>query len=309
MTMYHNQEPSFRPSDQEAANTYAVDTKYMNSELARILSQDRMLNAHLPLLPSNLELREDARVLDVACGPGGWVCEVAFHHPQMQVIGVDINAELIEYARATAQVQGLDNAAFQVMNVVAGFADQAPSAPESPGSHSLDFPDAHFDFVNGRFLVSFLKAEWWPRLVREMVRVTRPGGIIRLTEGNGFDMILTGSPAMQRYKQILNQTFERDQRMTVLTPYLGPWLQGAGCTDVHTEAYLIDFHPGSQEYEAIYRNIEVAYYELIELVLKVDPTFTREELEEAYRQCLIAMGQPDFYGQWFCASAWGRAPS
>ncbi len=306
MTTDSHHEPSFRPPDSLTTSTYAVDTKYLNSELARILSQDRMLNAHLPLLPPDVELREDARVLDVACGPGGWVCELAFHHPQMQVIGVDINAQLIEYARTTAQVQGLDNAVFQVMNVVSGFATPTPSSSVSVSSHSLDFPDAHFDCVNGRFLVSFLKTEWWPKLVREMVRVTRPGGVVRLTETNGFDLIITASPAMQRYKQILNQTFERDHRMTVLTPYLGPWLKGAGCTNVRTEAYLIDFAPDSQEYEAIYRNIEVAYYELMDLVLKVDPTFTREELEEAYRQCLIAMGQPDFCGQWFCASAWGR---
>ena len=48
-------------------------------------------------------------MLDLACGPGGWACEVARLYPQIDVIGVDISEKMMRYARAHAQAQRLDN--------------------------------------------------------------------------------------------------------------------------------------------------------------------------------------------------------
>ena len=84
----------------------------------------------------------------------------------------------IEYARSLARVQGLENAAFVVMDV----------------TQPLDFPDDSFALVNGRLLMSCLSSEAWPFLVRECLRVTRPRGIIRLTD---CERGLSTSPALE----------------------------------------------------------------------------------------------------------------
>jgi ubiquinone/menaquinone biosynthesis C-methylase UbiE len=321
------QDPRF-PAD--SSNTYTIGIEHMNSEMARLMGQERMLNEHMPLLPPGIDLSEQAHVLDIACGPGGWAMEVGFHYPDMQVVGVDINQQLVDYATAMARVQGLDNVIFLPMNVTLGFdqtdaswqqagtddEDEAsptqgaqPSRDQRTRSYGLDFPDSSFDFVNARFMMGFLKEGWWPRMVAEMARVARPGGILRLTECNSLDVFVTNSPAVERYRDILNEAMKSDKRLSVITPNLGRWLKQAGCVEVKTTPHLIEYSVGSKEYEAVYRNFEIGFYELINFVLKVLPSHTREELKELRRQCLIEMGQLDFCGQWFFVSAWGRKPA
>jgi ubiquinone/menaquinone biosynthesis C-methylase UbiE len=309
----------------DPANTYVFGIEHLNSEMARLMGQDQVCNSYIPLIPPGVTLPASGRVLDVACGPGGWAMELAFHYPEMRVVGVDINEQLIDYAQAMARVQGLDNVTFRPMNVTLGF-DQTDALQELPQEeevgpqasnegtardhrvhpYGLDFPADSFDFVNARLLGGILKRGWWQKLIREMVRVTCPGGVIRLTEANGHDIFITTSPAIQHYQEILRTAFERDQRLSMMTAHLRPWLMEAGCYEVQMAPYCIEYYYGSKEYEAMHRNLEVMLYQFMHFALKMDPSLTREDLEQLYRQCLIEMGQPDFSGQWLFVSVWGR---
>ena len=88
-------------------------------------------------------------LLDLACGPGGWVMEWAATYPHIEAWGVDISTLMIEYAQQTAQAAGLTNAHFLEMDV----------------SKPLDsFADQSFDLVNVRYLIGFLPAARWPAL-------------------------------------------------------------------------------------------------------------------------------------------------
>src|SRR5947208_13801729 len=101
----------------------------------------------------------------MACGPGGWALEIAYTHPEIEVVGFDISQAMIDYARARARVQGLDNASFRVMDM------QKP----------LDFPDGSFDLVNGRFVL-FIPTSFIPVFLKECFRISRPPGPLRFTE-------------------------------------------------------------------------------------------------------------------------------
>jgi ubiquinone/menaquinone biosynthesis C-methylase UbiE len=105
-------------------------------------------------------------ILDIACGPGGWVLDLAFEYPKTKVVGIDISSTMVEYARVQAWTQGLENASFTVLNAL----------------QPLAFPDHPFDLVNARSLVGFMPDKAWPVLLQECTRVTRPGGVIRMTE-------------------------------------------------------------------------------------------------------------------------------
>ena len=105
-------------------------------------------------------------MLDVACGPGGWALELAQAYPHMQVTGFDISAGMIDYAKAQAHASLLDNVHFFVANAMQPF----------------DFPADSFDLVNVRHLEGVIPVAVWPEMLKEMFRVTRPGGIIRLTD-------------------------------------------------------------------------------------------------------------------------------
>src|SRR5260370_35227323 len=74
---------------------------------------------------------------------------------------------MIRYAQAHAKTQGLDNASFQVMDAL----------------KPLEFPDDAFEFVNARFISPFMPRDAWPNFLRECLRITRPGGIVRITDG------------------------------------------------------------------------------------------------------------------------------
>jgi hypothetical protein len=46
--------------------------------------------------------------------------------------------------------------------------------------HGLPFPDGQFTSTHQRLLVAAIPALQWPRVIRELVCVTRPGGWIEL---------------------------------------------------------------------------------------------------------------------------------
>src|ERR1700732_5215301 len=83
------------------------------SEMARLLAQDRLITAGMGgLFSERFDLVGIHRLLDVACGPGGWALQVALRYPENEVVGIDISRTMIDYATAQAQLQGLDNASF-----------------------------------------------------------------------------------------------------------------------------------------------------------------------------------------------------
>src|SRR6266436_7363217 len=157
------------PRGQDNPSNYFVEDRSSNPEMIRLMIQDRTITEGMggPLSeqadPASLH-----RVLDIGCGPGGWLLETAFRYPHMELTGIDISWRMIEYARAEAQARKLtDGVAFLVMDAL----------------HPLEFSDASFDLVNIRFGSSFLLVTDWPRPLSELLRVTCPGGIVRLTDG------------------------------------------------------------------------------------------------------------------------------
>src|SRR5579864_1015584 len=171
------------------------DNKYFitdsEAELARLVEQERVISKALGgLLPEHADqaafVAPFQRVLDVACGSGGWVLNMAQTYPHLQIMGFDIDATMISYATTQAKVGKLENASFRVMNAL----------------DPLDYPDNFFDLVNARFLV-VLGQSAWPQLMQELFRITRPGGFIRLTEVE--DDSVTTSPAFERMMVIFLQ--------------------------------------------------------------------------------------------------------
>src|SRR5450432_3339515 len=141
-------------------NTYILDPESV-AEMTRLIQLDqfttRAMGGPLEEHPDPSHLR---RVLDLACGPGGWVLDVAFDYPEIEVMGVDISETMLRYAIARAQSQQIANASFGLVNI--------------------------------RLLVGVLARTAWPAFLQECQRITRPGGIMRLTEADNAG--LTNSP-------------------------------------------------------------------------------------------------------------------
>jgi ubiquinone/menaquinone biosynthesis C-methylase UbiE len=95
------------------------------------------------------------RFLDVAAGPGGLSLPAA--RLGAEVLATDWSPAMIERFEARAREEGLSKAEGRVMDC-----------------HALDLPDDTFDVAGSQFGVMLVPDQ--SRALREMVRVTKPGG-------------------------------------------------------------------------------------------------------------------------------------
>jgi ubiquinone/menaquinone biosynthesis C-methylase UbiE len=113
--------------------------------------------------------RPGMQVLDLASGTGEPAISLASQvGPQGQVIGIDINAELLEVARDRAQQRSLSNIEFREAD-----------------AHALPFVSESFDLVTSRFGIMFF--EDVARALGEARRVLRPAGRIALLAWGPFE--------------------------------------------------------------------------------------------------------------------------
>ena len=120
----------------QSESTYVIDSESA-AETARLMHQDRLITEQIGgLFPLEIDSSKISQILDLACGPGGWALAVAHAYPKTQVIGVDISQTVVRYANAQAWAQGLNNAHFEVLDIL----------------KPLEFDDASFDVVNGRLI-------------------------------------------------------------------------------------------------------------------------------------------------------------
>jgi ubiquinone/menaquinone biosynthesis C-methylase UbiE len=121
-----------------------------------------------------LDLRAGLAVLDVGSGTGVDTIEVAKAVGVAgRTVGLDRSAEMVAEARERAAGAGV-------------------SVEFVPGdAHSLDFPDASFDRVRTeRMLIHLADPE---AAVREMVRVTKPGGLVVASDIDGGTMFFNST--------------------------------------------------------------------------------------------------------------------
>jgi ubiquinone/menaquinone biosynthesis C-methylase UbiE len=237
------------------------------------------------------ERKAPVHILDIACGPGGWVIDVAGEHPEYEVTGVDIGQPMIDYARSLAKVHGYDNAHFSRMDVL----------------KPLDFPDEAFDLVNARTLFGFMSPDTWPQLLGECLRITRPGGIIRLTE---LEAPVTTSLALNwlwdvasRSLFITERSFSRDGRHIGIIAVLKRLLREAGYRDVSHKGYAYDL--ADPEHREGFRQHWMIAFTLIQPFHISSGVTTEEEYTMHYQRMLAEMLADDFDGIWFYLSAIG----
>ncbi|RIB08452.1 S-adenosyl-L-methionine-dependent methyltransferase [Gigaspora rosea] len=115
------------------------------------------------IAPIHNELKnDDFKVLDVGCGPGSWVCELA-NDFRASCYGVDI--------QPTFPTQKPRNAQFHIANILNG----------------LPFDDNFFDYIHVRFMIMFFtQEEWETKVIVELFRVLKPNGYLEFVEGDAM---------------------------------------------------------------------------------------------------------------------------
>jgi ubiquinone/menaquinone biosynthesis C-methylase UbiE len=119
--------------------------------------------------PITRHLRERAlaparvKLLDVACGTGRVLHQLAAAHPELRYHGVDLSPFYVKAARAR-------------------LADVAEVSLAVENAEHLPYVDGHFDVVTSVYLFHELPRNARRNVVREMFRVLRPGGLVVLED-------------------------------------------------------------------------------------------------------------------------------
>ena len=235
------------------------------------------------------------RVLDIASGNGEWTISAAQALPEVQFVGIERNTGLVERARARAKASGVSNATFMVMDPFG----------------LLDLPSGTFDLVNARYIVGLLEAAAWPTVLQEFVRVTRPGGVIRLTEN---DLPISNTVAFAQLGGLIsdalyekNRSFSSNGQLLSVTPALKRLLQDAACQEVHQEVWFTNFSAGMPAHADLCQKLSETY-RLIQPFLISTGVTTQETAEQTYQQMLSEMESDDFSAGAFSLTVWGTRP-
>ncbi|RIA99739.1 S-adenosyl-L-methionine-dependent methyltransferase [Glomus cerebriforme] len=104
-------------------------------------------------------IRGECKVLDVGCGPGTWLLDLASRYDKSSFFGVDIKSIYPSQIKPA-------NLKFIQADV----------------SDGLPFPDNEFDFVNQETMLFIWTIDQWDFILSELIRVTSPGGYIQICE-------------------------------------------------------------------------------------------------------------------------------
>ena len=274
-------------------NDYFIDAESA-TEMARLIEQERYITTAMGgLFAERSDIATMHSILDLGCGPGQWARDLAFEYPKIKVTGIDISQTMVQYARAHARVQGLDNVSYEVMDI----------------SKPLAFPDNSFDLVNGR-LIAFLTPEKWTSLLRECMRIVRPGGVIRLTENE----VVTTNPATDtafslfyRAMTRAGQSFSPTGRVLGITSRLSQLLKKTGCTNIGYGAHALDFSAGTQIHSN-FTEVAMIFLTLMQPFLVGTGVTTQEEHQDLLQQMQLEMYSDDFSAVMFLLTAWGEKP-
>jgi ubiquinone/menaquinone biosynthesis C-methylase UbiE len=281
----------------EHPSTYFVQDRSNQEELNRLRVLDQMLTASMGgVLPEKPDLSGILRVLDVGCGTGGWLIELAKTIPTCTtLIGVDVSRTFIEDARAQAEAEQVsDRVEFHVMDAL----------------RMLEFPNKFFDLVNQRAGHSWLRTWDWRKLLQEYQRVSRPGGVVRITEPEGTTV--SSSPALSRFSELSIQALHQAGHFFTptddgVTGELANLLHQHGLQQVRARAYTLEYRADTPEGQHFIENCKLAFRTISPFLQKW--TRVPDDYEILYQQMLSEMQQPDFVATLGMLTAWGKVPS
>jgi ubiquinone/menaquinone biosynthesis C-methylase UbiE len=113
------------------------------------------------------ELAPGQLVLEIGCGTGSLLLQLAATRPGLELVGLDPDPKALARARRKCERRGLR------VQLDAGFADALP------------YPAAHFDRVFSSFMFHHLDAPVKRSTLTEVRRVLRPGGSLHLLDFGG----------------------------------------------------------------------------------------------------------------------------
>src|SRR5262245_61152917 len=200
---------------------------YRQAEQERLERQALELAPESSWLFDQIGIRPGSQVVEIGCGPRGCLDLLSTRvGTNGRVIGIERSAEQVERARKFVADSHLTN--IEVLCVDA---------------RETGLPEASFDLATARLvLINVPKPEL---LVKEMVRLVRPGGAVALHElDDTTRRLYPPLPALERLLQ-LRYTYAKMNGMdTTIGLRLSHLLREAGLVDIQVNPFVHSYPPG-----------------------------------------------------------------
>ncbi len=132
-----------------------------------------------------------ARLLDVACGTGRTLRQLAVAHPGLKLFGLDLSPYYVQVAREQ-------------------LADVADASLVAENAESMPFRDGYFDALTSVYLFHELPRNARRNVFREMYRVLAPGGLLVIEDSAQASDAGPVAFFLERFTEEFHEPFYKD---------------------------------------------------------------------------------------------------
>jgi ubiquinone/menaquinone biosynthesis C-methylase UbiE len=250
-------------------------------EIERLHTQARAMAPDTLVMLDRFGPMQGWTCLDIGCGPGG-ITDLLSERagPAGRVVGLDMDAEFLAHARANAA----GNVEFR-----------------QGDAYGSDLPAGTFDLVHMRFVAS--TAGDPERLIREAIRLARPGGIIALQEPDGSTLKChPPHRAWDRLQSVLIAVFKGVGADLELASRLYHLVYQSGLRDVQYRTALLGVRSMDPMVDYLPSTVESLRGAIFKLGL-----LSEGDLAEALAECRAHLAKPGVsFTMYTVAQVWGR---
>jgi len=250
-------------------------------EIERLLVQSKAMASDALAMLERFGPMAGWTCLDIGCGPGG-ITDLLGERvgPRGRVIGLDMDAEFLQYARGNAA----PNVEFRVGD-----------------AYQTNLPAGGFDLVHMRFVAS--TAGNPERLLGEAARLARPGGLVALQEPDGSTLnCYPPNPAWDRLKAALLGAFKGVGADLELAKRLYFLMHRANLRDVQYSTAILGVRSIDPMIDYLPSTVESLRGTILKLGLLAE-----SELAAALTDCRTHLARPGTaFTMYTVAQVWGR---
>jgi ubiquinone/menaquinone biosynthesis C-methylase UbiE len=194
------------------SNTQSKNHKYGMGQDDKVLDSFSQRNVDNSAAYLTDAIQPHMKILDVGCGPGSITLDLARRVLKGHVTGLDTEAAsaTLDRARAQAKVEGISNVDFVTGDALA-----------------LPFPDGIFDIAHAHQILVHVTDP--VRVIREMRRVTKPGGFVACREIDAPSQVIQPQiPDADAWIRLFWRTAEENGNNSRAGLHLLEWAREAG---------------------------------------------------------------------------------
>lgn len=256
------------------------------AEFKRLASQDGLFNNLFPLFPPGVD--RPGRVLDVACGTGGWLRGVRDRYPFIHCVGLDANKDLLDRAQELAITRGT-HITFQKGDM----------------RQLLDiFKKDRFDYIQMRASSWFL-GDRQAEVFSACQQLLTPSGVFCVIDfSQPFD---SNSANLRRFNDLFFSSLLHRGTSYTGTAGLTVLFRRCNFQNIQLSSHVLDLGAGSTQRDTFIADLKSTFHIFKPMVVG-SGLITDESYDELHEQCLADIDGSEFGMLAYALTITGQKP-